>query len=435
MTVITRFAPSPTGFLHIGGARTAIFSWLFARHHGGKSLLRIEDTDRERSTPEAIEAIFDSLKWLGLDHDGDVVYQFSRRERHQEVAQQLLADGKAYEDTDPEKGTAVRLKGNKTGQTIVQDVIQGDVVFENEQMDDMVLLRSDGTPTYMLSVVVDDYDMGVTHVIRGDDHLTNAFRQSQLYQAMGWGIPKFAHVPLIHGADGAKLSKRHGAVGTEAYKAMGILPEAMFNYLLRLGWSHGDEETINRDDAIKWFDLDHVGKSPSRLDMDKLHHVNAHYIKESCNKELLASLHPFFEEKMGTLPGQAVLDLYLAAMDELKDRAKTLPDIVDAGLFFTKDMPVPADEKAASVLTTAEKPLLEAIQAAFTGLPDWNADDIFAAIKATAETQEMKMGHAAQRARAAVTGYTSGISLGKVLEILGKDDVLRRLGYTLQNLT
>ena len=424
--------------------------------------LRIEDTDKARSTEEATQAIIDGLAWLGVEHDGDIIYQSQNQAAHIAAAEALLSSGAAFrcyltpEELESERekardnGTAFRSSyrdGKKgdgpfvvrfrvpDGKTVIEDAVQGTIEWHNSNFDDLVLLRADGTPTYMLSVVVDDHDMGVTHVIRGDDHLTNAFRQTQLYQAMGWDVPVFAHVPLIHGADGAKLSKRHGAVGTEAYQAMGILPEAMFNYLLRLGWSHGDEEIIAREDAIKWFDLDHVGKSPSRLDIDKLYHVNAHYIKESNNKDLLGALNPFFEEKLGAIPSQPTLDLYLRLMDELKDRAKTLPEIVETGLFLTQDTPDPVDEKAQAALSSDSKGLLEKVQTTFSDLADWSGDAIFGAIKALAEEEGMKMGQAAQRVRAAVTGYTSGPSLGKVLEIFGKDDVLRRLDYTLQHLS
>ncbi|MBC7135504.1 MAG: glutamate--tRNA ligase, partial [Oceanibaculum nanhaiense] len=333
MTVVTRFAPSPTGFLHIGGGRTALFNWLYARHTGGKFLLRIEDTDRARSTEDAVQAIFDGLKWLGLDWDDEAVMQFARAGRHAEVAHELLAQGKAYRcyaspeeltamreqakaegrpvrydgrwrdrpDSDAPAGVApvIRLKAPQTGQTIIQDMVQGEVTVANEQLDDFVLLRGDGTPTYMLSVVVDDHDMGITHVIRGDDHLNNAFRQTQLYQAMGWDVPHFAHIPLIHGPDGAKLSKRHGALGVEAYRDMGFLPEAMRNYLLRLGWGHGDEEIIPTDKAIEWFDLDAVGRSASRFDMAKLENLNAHYLREADDTRLATLILPMLEEKLG----------------------------------------------------------------------------------------------------------------------------------------
>lgn len=332
--VVVRFAPSPTGFLHIGGARTALFNWLFARRHGGRFLLRIEDTDRARSTPEAIAAILDGMGWLGLDWDGDETYQFARASRHAEVAFQLLEQGNAYKcfatpeelaelreqqraarlplrydgrwrNRDPREAAedapfVIRLKAPTEGETVIEDRVQGRVTVQNSELDDMILLRSDGTPTYMLAVVVDDHDMGVTHVIRGDDHLNNAFRQLALIRAMGWLEPVYAHIPLIHGADGAKLSKRHGALGVDAYRdELGMLPEAVNNYLLRLGWGHGDDEIISREQAIQWFDLDHVGRSPARFDLKKLENVNGHYIREADDGRLADMIAPRVEREMG----------------------------------------------------------------------------------------------------------------------------------------
>src|ERR1044071_9533709 len=367
MTVVTRFAPSPTGFLHIGGARTALFNWLFARHHGGKYLLRIEDTDRARSTPAAVEAILDGLSWLGLDWDGDVIYQFPRAERHAEVARQMLAEGKAYycyaspqelqemrdaqkragvsmrydgrwRDRDPKEappGVApvIRLKAPQNGQTVIQDAVQGTVTVDNAQLDDIILLRADGTPTYMHAVVVDDFDMGVTHVIRGDDHLNNAFRQLQIIKAMGWPEPVYAHIPLIHGHDGAKLSKRHGALGVDAYRDMGFLPAALRNYLLRLGWGHGDDEIISTEQAIKWFDLPAVGRSASRFDMVKLTNLNAHYLREAPDEELLPLVLPRTEENLGRAVDQAGRTRVERGLNGVKPRSRAALELRDQRAF------------------------------------------------------------------------------------------------------
>src|SRR3954469_12923509 len=367
MTVVTRFAPSPTGFLHIGGARTALFNWLFARHHGGTFLLRIEDTDRARSTDAAVEAIVDGLKWVELDWDGDAVSQFQRRDRHAEVAHQMLETGHAYRcyaspeeleamraeqkaagqpmrydgrwrDRDPAEAPAgispvIRLKAPQEGETVLADHVQGEVRVQNAQLDDMVLLRADGTPTYMLSVVVDDHDMNVTHVIRGDDHLTNNFRQVQIYRAMGWDLPEFAHIPLIHGADGAKLSKRHGALGVDAYRDMGYLPEALRNYLLRLGWGHGDDEIISTEQAIEWFDLDGIGRSPAQFDFAKLDSINAHYIREADDARLLALVAERLETQFGRPLSEVESGRLLKAMPGLKPRAKTIVELAEKGRF------------------------------------------------------------------------------------------------------
>ena len=366
--VIVRFAPSPTGYLHIGGARTALFNWLFARHYQGKFLLRIEDTDRARSTPEAVDAILDSLKWLGLNWDDDIVFQFARASRHAEVANQLLKEGKAYycyctpeelekmrehakanglpqrynslwRDRDPKdapKGIApvIRFKAPHTGETLIDDHVQGTIRLDNAQLDDMVLLRADGTPTYMLSVVVDDHDMGITHIIRGDDHLTNAFRQKHLYLAAGWTVPEFAHIPLIHGPDGAKLSKRHGALGAEQYREMGFLSQAMRNYLLRLGWGHGDEEIISTEQATQWFDLPAIGRSPARFDMAKLTHINAHYIRQYDNHELVKLIIPFLTNLLGEVPSKTQLDTLVKGMSGLKERARTLIELAESALIY-----------------------------------------------------------------------------------------------------
>ena len=379
MTVVTRFAPSPTGFLHIGGARTALFNWLFARHHGGTFLLRIEDTDRARSTEAAVEAILDGLKWLELDWDGDAVSQFERRGRHAEVAHQMLAAGHAYRcyaspeeleamraeqkatgqpmrydgrwrDRDPAEAPAgispvIRLKAPQEGETVLADHVQGEVRVQNAQLDDMVLLRADGTPTYMLSVVVDDHDMNVTHVIRGDDHLTNTFRQIQIYRAMGWDLPQFAHIPLIHGADGAKLSKRHGALGVDAYRDMGYLPEAVRNYLLRLGWGHGDDEIISTEQAIEWFDLGGIGRSPSRFDFAKLDNLNAHYMRLADDARLVSLIVPLIEAKSGGHVSSEARDLLTRAMPGLKQRAKTLVELADSAHFLCSGTTAQADRQ------------------------------------------------------------------------------------------
>src|SRR6516164_2499258 len=407
MAVVTRFAPSPTGFLHIGGARTALFNWLYARGRAGKMLLRIEDTDRERSTQAAIDAILDGLSWLGIHWDGDTVYQFARSQRHREVAEQLLASGSAYRcyaspeelaqmreaarregraklydgrwrDRDPGEAPpgvkpAIRLKAPLTGETVIEDQVQGRVVWQNENLDDLVLLRSDATPTYMLAVVVDDHDMAVTHVIRGDDHLTNAARQKQIYDALGWSVPVMAHIPLIHGPDGSKLSKRHGALGVDAYRAMGFLPPALRNYLVRLGWSHGDQEIFSTEEMIATFDLPQIGRSPARFDFAKLENLNGHYIRASSDAALLDAI----ECLLPDLPEGAAIAAkmtpklrgqWLAAMPSLKERAKTLLDLVDGARFLWAGRPIQLDEKAAGILNPDARALLAEITALLTGV-------------------------------------------------------------------
>jgi glutamyl-tRNA synthetase len=460
MSVITRFAPSPTGYLHIGGARTALFNWLYARHHGGRFLLRIEDTDRQRSTLPAIEAIIDGLKWLGLDWDGDVVHQFARAGRHAEVARQLLAQGKAYycyatpaeleamrlaaraaglpirydgrwRERDPAEAPkdvkpVIRLRAPRTGETVVQDKVQGEVRVGNEQLDDMVLLRGDGTPTYMLSVVVDDHDMAITQVIRGDDHLTNTFRQIQLYDAMGWEKPGFAHIPLIHGPDGAKLSKRHGALGVEAYREMGYLPEAMRNYLLRLGWGHGDDETIDTAQAIAWFDLDGVGRSPSRFDYAKLNNLNAHYIRAADNARLAELATPRAEKRLGgPLDGEAARRL-LAGMDGLKARAETLEQLADNALFYLRPRPIPLNEKATKQLTPEARKLLGEL-AESLGSGDWQAERLETQVREFAEGRGLKLGQVAQPLRAALTGSSISPGIFEVMAVLGRVEALGRI--------
>ena len=459
-SVITRFAPSPTGFLHIGGARTALFNWLYSRHHGGKFLLRIEDTDRARSTDAAIAAIIEGLRWLELDWDGDVIYQFARAARHAEVARELVAKGKAYycyatpaeleamreaqraaglplrydgrwRERDPKEAPAgvkpvIRLKAPQTGETIVHDKVQGEVRVANEQLDDMVLLRGDGTPTYMHSVVVDDHDMGITQVIRGDDHLTNTFRQIQLYDAMGWEKPDFAHIPLIHGPDGAKLSKRHGALGVEAYREMGYLPEALRNYLLRLGWGHGDDEIIDTAQAIAWFDLDGVGRSPSRFDFAKLNNLNGHYLRAADNGRLVALIKPRIEEKLGLHLSPAALTRLAAGMDGLKARAETLVQLADSALFYLRPRPIPMDEKAAKQLTPEARQLLADLAGALDGVA-WEALALEALVRNFAETRKVKLGQIAQPLRAALTGSSISPGIFEVMAVLGRDEAVGRI--------
>jgi glutamyl-tRNA synthetase len=458
--VVTRFAPSPTGYLHIGGARTALFNWLFARHHGGKFLLRIEDTDRARSTDAAIEAILDGMRWLDLDWDGETVYQFARAPRHAEVAHELLARGAAYrchltqdelaamraeaqekrqpfrvrspwrdrDDGDPARPHVLRLRAPQDGAVTIADKVQGEVTVQNAELDDFILLRSDGTPTYMLSVVVDDNDMGVTHVIRGDDHLNNAFRQLALIRAMNWREPVYAHVPLIHGADGAKLSKRHGALGVDAYRdEMGYLPEAVNNYLLRLGWGHGDDEIISREQAVQWFDLDHVGRSPSRFDFKKLENLNGHYLREADDARLAGLVAPRVEKLVGRALDGIDRDLLTRAMDALKPRAKTLDEIAEGAIFLFQGDPLPMDDKAAEVLKTAPEGLLAAVTARLRGLDDWTTDALDAAVRAEAEAAGLGLGKLAQPLRAALTGRTISPGIFDVLLLLGRDVSLARL--------
>lgn len=461
MSVVTRFAPSPTGFLHIGGARTALFNWLFARHHGGRFLLRIEDTDRARSTPEAVEAIFDGLRWLGLDWDEDAVFQFSRAARHAEVAQQMLAEGKAYycyatqdelaamreeqkakglpmrydgrwRDRDPSEAPAgvppvVRLKAPQEGETVITDHVQGEVRVQNAQLDDMVLLRADGTPTYMLSVVVDDHDMGITHVVRGDDHLTNAFRQAQIYQAMGWDLPEFAHIPLIHGPDGAKLSKRHGALGAEAYRDMGFLPEAMRNYLLRLGWGHGDDEVISTEQAIEWFELGGVGKSPSRFDMAKLTNLNGHYLREADDARLVDLIVPRLEHMTGAAVTAPRKDLLRAAMDGLKPRAKTIVELAELAAFYVRPRPLPIDDKALKQLDADGKAVLAEVMPRLGALAPFTRESLEDLARVVAEEKALKLGKVAQPLRAALSGSTVSPPIFEVMELLGREETLARL--------
>ena len=460
MSVVVRFAPSPTGFLHIGGARTALFNWLFARHHGGKFLLRIEDTDRLRSTPEAVGAIIDGLTWLELLWDGDVVMQSARGGRHAEVAHQLLAAGHAYccyctpeeltamreraraegkamlydgtwRERDPKEAPpgvkpAIRLKAPQSGETVIPDLVQGTVTVANTQLDDLIILRSDGTPTYNLSVVVDDHDMGITHVIRGDDHLNNAFRQTQIYRALGWGAPHFAHVPLIHGPDGAKLSKRHGALGVDAYREMGYLPEALRNYLLRLGWGHGDAEIISTEQAIAWFDIDAVGRAAARFDFAKLDSLNGHYIRAAADARLAALVAPRLEKALGAALDAARQARLLAAMPGLKPRAKTLAELADKARFYVAPRPIPIDDKAKAQLA-GEVPALLAALAPLLAKVNWQGPALEEAARGFAEERGLKLGALAQPLRAALVGGTVSPPIFEVMEVLGREETLGRL--------
>jgi glutamyl-tRNA synthetase len=458
--VVTRFAPSPTGFLHIGGARTALFNWLYARHHGGRTLLRIEDTDRKRSTQEAIDAIIEGLDWMGLDYDAPPLFQSDRAERHAEVAWQLLKAGHAYKcfatpeeleamreeqraqkkplrydgrwrDRDPAEAPegapfTIRLKTPNDGEVTIHDRVQGAVTVKNEELDDYIILRADGTPTYMLAVVVDDHDMGVTHVIRGDDHLNNAFRQLPIIRAMNaiegnWPDPVYAHIPLIHGSDGAKLSKRHGALGVEAYRdEFGILPEALFNYLLRLGWGYGDREEITREEAVALFDLDGVGKSPSRFDIKKLEHLNGHYLREADDARLAALV----AARIGEGADEALL---ARAMPVLKVRAKNLNEVVEGAAFLFAKRPLAMTEKAAQLLEGDARSNLRKLHAALAGENDWTSEALEATTKALAEELGLGLGKLAQPMRAALTGTTTSPGIFDVLVLLGRDEALARL--------
>jgi len=452
--IVTRFAPSPTGYLHIGGARTALFNWLFARHHGGKYLLRIEDTDRARSTKEAIDAILDGLDWLGISGDGDPYFQSQFEKRHAEVACQLLEMGAAYRcymtqaelaearekaqaerrpfrinspwrdrtDWPEDQPYVIRIKAPQQGETVIDDLVQGRVTVANAELDDFILLRSDGTPTYMLAVVVDDFDMGVTHVIRGDDHLNNAFRQLAIIRAMAWPEPAYAHVPLIHGFDGAKLSKRHGALGVDAYRdELGILPEALFNYLLRLGWGHGDDEIISRSQAIEWFDIANVGKSPSRFDLKKLENLNGHYMREADDARLATLVSPKFGLSYEELP------LLIRAMPDLKARAHNLNELAEGAEFLFAQRPLVLDDKAEALLTDEARTHLALAHRALAAAPQWEHDALDAAVREVAECNALKLGKLAQPLRAALTGRTTSPGIFDVLVFLGKDESLARI--------
>ncbi len=468
MSIVTRFAPSPTGFLHIGGARTALFNWLYARHTGGKFLLRIEDTDVRRSTEAAKTAIIDGLAWLEIDWDGEPVYQSARRERHAEMARELLAEDKAYRcyaspeelremreaarregrsilydrrwrDRDPSEAPpgvspAVRFKAPEAGETVLDDLVQGQVRVANDQLDDMVLLRADGTPTYMLSVVVDDHDMEITHVIRGDDHLTNAFRQTQLFRALGWREPAFAHIPLIHGSDGAKLSKRHGALAVDAYRDMGFLPEAMRNYLLRLGWSHGDDEIISTGQAIAWFDLDAIGRAPARFDMDRLTNLNSHYLRAMEDERLADLVTPGLAETVGEELGAEARARLLRGMPGLKPRATTLVDLAENAAFYARSGTVPFAKKAAGQLNDDARALLGRLLPRLETLPEWTEDGLERAVRdfIEVETPPRKLGQIAQPLRAALTGATVSPGIFEVLAALGRDESLARLAKVVE---
>jgi glutamyl-tRNA synthetase len=481
MSVVTRFAPSPTGFLHIGGARTALFNWLFARHHGGRYLLRIEDTDRVRSTEAAIQAILDGLGWLGLLGDELPVFQSQRQARHAEVARELRARGAAYHcyctpeelqemrekaraegrsttydgrwrDRDPAEAPpgvlpVIRIKAPRAGETVIADRVQGEVRFDNAQLDDMVLLRSDGTPTYMLSVVVDDHDMGVTHIIRGDDHLVNAARQTQLYRALGWAVPEFAHIPLIHGPDGAKLSKRHGALGVDAYREMGFLPEALRNYLLRLGWSHGDDEIISTEQAIAWFDLDAVGKGAARFDLARLTNLNAHYLRATDDRMLARLIAPRLEaggfpDSQGQPPKSArsgkridaaALARLEAGMAGLKLRASTLVELAASATFYVAARPLALTEPAARLLDGDGRGRLADLMPTLRGASAWEEAALEQLIRGHAKTQGIKLSQVAQPLRAALTGSTASPGIFEVMAVLGREETLARIADAVED--
>jgi glutamyl-tRNA synthetase len=465
-TVVTRFAPSPTGYLHIGGARTALFNWLYARAKGGKMLLRIEDTDQARSTEGAILAILDGLRWLELDWDGEPLYQLTRAERHREIAEQLLAEGKAYRcyatpeelqamreraraegrapgydgtwrHRDPSEAPAgiepaIRFKAPREGETVIEDRVQGRVVFANKELDDLVILRSDGTPTYNLSVVVDDHDMGITHVIRGDDHLTNAARQTQIFKALGWDTPIYAHVPLIHGPDGAKLSKRHGALGVEAYRAMGYLPAALRNYLVRLGWSHGDDEIMSTEDMIRWFDTDAIGRSAARFDFAKLENLNGHYLRAMTDAEIVARLRALIPDlpdgaALGKRIGEEGWRKLQRAMPGLKERATTLVELLDNASFLFASRPLRLDEAARKLLDESGREALRGLLPRLESVESWTQPGLEAAVRDFSDTAGLKLGKVAQPLRAALTGRTTSPGIFDVLEVLGREESLARL--------
>ncbi len=460
--VITRFAPSPTGFLHIGGARTALFNWLFARHHGGKFMLRIEDTDRKRSTQEAIDAILDGMSWLGLDWDDEPIFQYSRADRHREVAEQLLEKGLAYRcyatpeeltemretakaegrpvgydgrwrDRDPSEAPegvspAIRLKAPRDGATTIHDHVQGEVTVQNQELDDMILLRSDGSPTYMLSVVVDDHDMGITHIIRGDDHLTNAFRQKLLYQAMDWETPIFAHIPLIYGPDGKKLSKRHGALGVDAYRDMGYLPDALRNYLVRLGWAHGDDEIFSTEQATEWFSIEGINKSPARFDFDKLANLNGHYIRNADEEKLAQLIKPLIDKQLDKSLDDNLCQRLIAALPSLKERAKDINELASSGLFYFRESPLPFEEKAEKLLTDEAKGYLKDLLQRLSGLNNWVKSDIHDQIAATVADNDVGFGKVAKPLRAALTGLAASPgNIDDIMVILGEDESKKRL--------
>ena len=465
MTVTVRFAPSPTGFLHIGGARTALFNWLFARHHqlygdGGVFRLRIEDTDRERSTPEATAAIIDGLRWLGIEWGGEIVHQFAGAAHHAEIARQLLAAGRAYRcyctpdeleamrakalaekrsvrydgtwrDRDPAEAPAgvapaIRLRAEQTGATTIRDQVMGEVTVENEELDDLIILRSDGTPTYNFSVVVDDHDMGISHVIRGNEHFRNAFRQVQIYRALDWPVPEFAHIPLIHGADGAKMSKRHGALGVEAYREMGYLPEALRNYLLRLGWSHGDDEIISDKQAVEWFDLGGIHRSPAQFDFAKLDSVNAHYIREAEDSRLVELVAARLETSSGRALSAIDRERLARAMPGLKPRAKTIVELAEKAQFYVAPRPIRPADDAAKLLTADARSLLGDLSAGLAGA-DWQVAALEAQLRDFVAEKGIKLGAVAQPLRAALTGSLASPGIFEVMDVLGRDETLGRL--------
>ncbi|USO01202.1 MAG: glutamate--tRNA ligase [Alphaproteobacteria bacterium] len=460
MTVVTRFAPSPTGYLHIGGARTALFNYLFAKHHGGKYLLRIEDTDRERSTQDAVDAILEGLAWLDLPPDAPPVYQYARAERHRQVVQELLDSGNAYycycspeeleqmretarlakkpigyngmwRDRDPSTAPSgvhpvVRLKSPQVGTSTIADLVQGEVCVDNRQLDDFVLLRADGNPTYMLSVVIDDHDMGITHIIRGDDHLTNAFRQKNIYEAMGWPIPQFAHIPLIHGSDGAKLSKRHGALGVQAYKDRGLLPQALCNYLLKLGWGHGDDEIISRTQAINWFDVGAIGKAAARFDVQKLLHLNGHYIRQQSPPKILENALPFVEKAWGSSLSNDQKSLLHKGIHGLQERAKDLCELAQHALVYITPRPITIDPEVESLIASG-KAFLPDVLVLLSALSLWERSGIEKVLRDYTENKGIKFGVLAQALRAGVTGKKHSPGIFEVLEVFGKEEALGRI--------
>lgn len=457
MKVKTRFAPSPTGYLHIGGARTALFNYLYAKKHGGEFLLRIEDTDLSRSSREAKKAILESMNWLDLKFDGEIIYQSTRRDRHLEIANQLLADGKAYycftdqdeiakfRDDARSKGEhfifkspwrdatkeqypknvkpVIRLKAPREGETIVKDLLQGDVTIQNSHLDDMILVRSDGTPTYMLAVVVDDHDMGITHIIRGDDHLSNAPRQQIIYAAMGWNIPNMVHIPLIHGPDGAKLSKRHGALGADSYREMGYLPEALNNYLLRLGWSHGDDEIISREQAIKWFDIDGLGKSPSRIDFNKMRNMNAQYLRKYDDSILAEMIFAHYDGDLSDISKNAISK----AIESMKPRAELITDLYELAEIFISDKPLVISDDAKQIISDCDDSIKLQVVEAIEHIKDFSKDNIQYALKELAKNNNLKLGELMKYIRAFVAGRTASPSVFEIIAIIGKEETISRL--------
>src|SRR5437764_3796479 len=460
MTVVVRFAPSPTGFLHIGGARTALFNWLYARHHGGTFRLRIEDTDRVRSTPEAVAAIIDGLSWFGLDWDGEIVHQFAGAARHAEVARELLARGRAYycyctpqeleamraqaraekrsvhiqspwRDRDPAEAPpgiapVIRLKAPQEGATTLRDLVQGEVTVQNSELDDLIILRADGTPTYNLSVVVDDHDMDITHVIRGDDHLNNAFRQTQIYRALEWHVPEFAHVPLIHDASGAKMSKRRGTVAVDAYRDLGYLPEALRNYLIRLGWSHGHDALISTEEAIRWFDIKDVGRAAARFDQAKLDNINAHYIREADDARLLTLVAERLEARLGRALSKIERERLLKAMAGLKPRAKTIVELAEKAWFYVAPRPIKPSPEAAKLLNAEARHLLGELAGSLNEA-EWQAGALEQRLRDFADSKKANFGAVAQPLRAALTGSTASPGIFEVMEALGQDESLGRI--------